>query len=131
MRMMPTPVRLADSLVRHALTYPETRVDHPWGETAVKVREKAFIFMGKGESVSFSVKLPSSADFALQFPFAEPTHYGLGKHGWVTLKLAKGDELPLDVLKKLIDESFRAIAPKTLVKTLGPAEPAPAVGTKR
>jgi predicted DNA-binding protein (MmcQ/YjbR family) len=115
---MPTPSKIADSLVDHALKYPETRVDHPWGETAVKVREKAFLFLGKGEGMSFSVKLPASADFALQFPFAEPTHYGLGKHGWVTIRIAKGDELPLDVLKKFIDESFRAVAPKTLVKSL-------------
>lgn len=119
---MPSPSKLADSLVRHALKYPETRVDHPWGETAVKVREKAFLFLGKRETISFSLKLPSSAEFALQFPFAEPTHYGLGKHGWVTITIEKGDELPLDVLKDLIDESFRAVAPKTLVKSLGPSK---------
>ncbi len=116
---MPSPSRLADSLVRHALKYPETRVDHPWGETAVKVRAKAFLFLSKRETVSFSLKLPSSAEFALQFPFAEPTHYGLGKHGWVTITIAKGDELPLAVMKDLIDESFRAVAPKALVKALG------------
>lgn len=116
---MPTPSKVADNLVRHALTYPETHVDHPWGETAVKVKGKAFLFLGKSEKVSFSVKLPQSADFALQFPFAEPTHYGLGKHGWVSITLTKGDELPMDVLRKFIDESFRAVAPKTLVKSLG------------
>lgn len=123
MRSMPTPARLADSLVKHALTYPETRVDHPWGETAVKVREKAFLFVGKSDKVSFSVKLPSSADFALQFPFAEPTHYGLGKHGWVTFSITKGDELPLDVLEDFVDESFRVVAPKPLVKALGATKP--------
>ncbi|HVR44694.1 MAG TPA: MmcQ/YjbR family DNA-binding protein [Thermoanaerobaculia bacterium] len=116
---MPSPARLADALERHALTYPETRVDHPWGETAVKVREKAFLFLGKRKKkISFSLKLPSSREFALDFPFAEPTHYGLGRHGWVTVSIEKGDELPLDVLKKWIDESFRAVAPKSLVREL-------------
>lgn len=115
---MANPKRVADALVKHALSYPETREDHPWGETAIKVREKAFLFLGKHEKVSFSVKLPSSRDFALDFPFAEPTHYGLGKHGWVTVTLTKGDELPLDVLKRWVDESFRAVAPKSLLKTL-------------
>lgn len=122
---MPSPARVADSLVRYAMTYPETREDHPWGETAVKVRDKAFLFLGKSGTVSFSVKLPASADFALQFPFAEPTHYGLGKHGWVTITLTKGDELPMDVLKKFIDESFRAVAPKTLIRSLETTEAKP------
>ena len=128
---MPSPARVAESLVRYALTFPETRKDHPWGETAVKVRDKAFLFMGKNEKVSFSVKLPASADFALQFPFAEPNHYGLGKHGWVTITMTKGDELPMDVLKKFIDESFRAVAPKTVVRNMGTPEAKPAPRKKR
>ncbi|MGH9456448.1 MAG: MmcQ/YjbR family DNA-binding protein [Thermoanaerobaculia bacterium] len=115
---MASALRIGAALVKHALSYPETREDHPWGETAIKVREKAFLFLGKHGNVSFSVKLPASREFALEFPFAEPTHYGLGKHGWVTVTLTRGDELPLDVLKKWVDESFRAVAPKTLVKKL-------------
>jgi predicted DNA-binding protein (MmcQ/YjbR family) len=114
---MPAPKKIAQALLKHALSYPETREDHPWGESAVKVKEKTFLFLRAGESVSFSVKLPTSRDFALEFPFTEPTGYGLGKSGWVTVKLEKGDEIELEVLKKWVDESFRAVAPKRLLKS--------------
>jgi hypothetical protein len=44
--------------------------------------------------------------------------YGLGKSGWVSAKFADGDKPPVDMLKAWIDESYRAQAPKKLVKTL-------------
>jgi predicted DNA-binding protein (MmcQ/YjbR family) len=54
---------------------------------------------------------------ALMLPNAAPTPYGLGKSGWVTIGFPDGN-LPLDMLKSWIDESYRAQAPKKLVKTL-------------
>jgi predicted DNA-binding protein (MmcQ/YjbR family) len=110
----------AEKLRQFALSYPDTFEDHPWGETAIKVRPtgKAFLFMRADEKeVSLSVKLPNSRDMAIDLPFTEPTHYGMGKHGWVTAHL-KGKKVPLDLIKAWIDESFRAVAPKKLVKTL-------------
>ena len=104
---------------RHALDYPETREDHPWGETAFKVKEKAFVFMRCDENgLSVGVKLPHSSRVALKHPFCEPTHYGMGKFGWVTAAFAPGDDVPMKLLKEWIDESFRAVAPKTLVKKM-------------
>ncbi len=55
---------------------------------------------------------------AVDLPFAEPTGYGLGKSGWVTASFTKVADVPLDLLKSWIDESYRAIAPKKLVKLL-------------
>ena len=105
----------------HAMSFPETTEDHPWGHRAIKVRGKGFLFLG-GEKdkaeLSLSVKLPSSHDVALDLPFAEPTGYGLGKSGWVTARFAKVSEVPLDLLKGWINESYRAVAPKKLVKAL-------------
>ena len=49
---------------------------------------------------------------ALKLPFASPTEYGLGKSGWVTVRLPRKARLPVDILKLWIDESYRAIAPK-------------------
>ena len=104
---------------RHALAYPETREDHPWGETAIKVKEKAFVFMRYDKNgLSVGVKLPHSNRVALKHPFCEPTHYGMGKFGWVTAAFAPGDDVPMKLLKEWIDESFRAVAPKTLVKKM-------------
>jgi predicted DNA-binding protein (MmcQ/YjbR family) len=104
-----------------AMTYPESHEDHPWGHRAIKVKAKAFVFLGGDKNtkeLSISVKLPQSRDMATDLPFAEPTGYGLGKSGWITARFAKAGEVPLELLKKWIDESYRAIAPKKLVKTL-------------
>lgn len=105
----------------YAMTFPETTEDHPWGHRAIKVKGKSFLFLG-GEKdtkeLSLSVKLPSSRDAAVDLPFAEPTGYGLGKSGWVTARFAKIGDVPLDLLKAWVDESYRAIAPKRLVKGL-------------
>jgi predicted DNA-binding protein (MmcQ/YjbR family) len=108
-----------------ALAYPEAHEDFPWGHRAIKVRGKAFVFMSKDEpGLSLSVKLPASAEGALQFPFCEPTHYGLGRSGWVTATFGQKDRPPLDVLRSWIDESYRAVAPKKLVAGLGERDPA-------
>ena len=47
--------------------------------------------------------------------FAEPTGYGLGKHGWVTATFEPGDAIPLDLIREWIDESYRAVAPKSVL----------------
>lgn len=104
---------------RVALAYPGTREEHPWGETAFKVKDKTFIFLRCDEDgLSIGVKLPHSNSDALEEPFCEPTHYGLGKSGWVTATFNPTDQVPMDLLKQWIDESFRAVAPKTLLKQM-------------
>ena len=105
----------------YAMGFPEATEDHPWGHRAIKVKGKSFLFLGGEKDVkelSLSVKLPSSRDAAVDLPFAEPTGYGLGKSGWVTARFAKVPDVPIDLLKAWIDESYRAIAPKKLVKGL-------------
>ena len=98
-----------------ALAYPETREDHPWGEVAIKVKGKVFLFMGDR---GFSVKLPKSGPAVLKKKFAEPTHYGLGKHGWVSIRYAKDTDVPMKDALAWLDESFRAVAPKRVVAKL-------------
>ncbi|HEX7155522.1 MAG TPA: MmcQ/YjbR family DNA-binding protein [Thermoanaerobaculia bacterium] len=105
----------------HAMSYPEAVEESPWGHRAIKVKGKTFVFLGgekNEEALSLSAKLPQSRDMAADLPFAEPTGYGLGKSGWVTARFAKVSEVPLDLLKSWIDESYRAIAPKKLSKML-------------
>jgi predicted DNA-binding protein (MmcQ/YjbR family) len=119
-----------------ALTYPESHEDFPWGESVIKVRGKIFLFLGVNsdeESVGFGVKLPHSGDIALSLPFFKPTGYGLGKSGWVQAKLGPDDDLPLDMLREWLDESYRAVAPKKLSASLAPmsSTPAPAPAPKK
>ena len=103
-----------------ALGYPDAEEAHPWGETVVKVRKKVFVFLGMpdGADIGLSVKLPHTAPMALLLPFAEPTGYGLGKAGWVTARFPAKTNLPMELLRAWIDESYRAVAPKTLLKKL-------------
>lgn len=100
-----------------ALSYPETQESFPWGEHAFKVKGKTFVFMRDDEEgTSFSVKLSASRAAALALPGAEPTHYGMGAKGWVTLKPTSRSSLKQ--LYEFIDESFRAVAPKRVLRDL-------------
>ena len=109
--------RIGASIRKLCLSYPKTEESFPWGESAFKVGGKTFVFMSDGaEGVSFSVKVPHSRDLALSFPGSEPTHYGLGAKGWVTLRPTA--KMPKHVIEDLVDESFRAVAPKKLVASL-------------
>jgi predicted DNA-binding protein (MmcQ/YjbR family) len=135
---MPKTMSPAEAALRkHALSYPEAHEDFPWGERVVKVKGKVFLFLGKHEQVlGLSVKLPGSASFALGLPFASPTAYGLGKSGWVTARFGLREKPPVDLLKRWIDESYRAVAPKRLVASLEttsgrPASPARGVKKAR
>ncbi len=105
------------------LGLPEAVEEAPWGHCALKVRGKTFVFLNEDEAeLSMSAKLPVSRDFALIFDFAEPTGYGLGRSGWVTSKFGPGSEPDLDLLRRWIAESYRAIAPKKLSAALPGAD---------
>ena len=122
-------MKQAEATLREfALGYPGAREEFPWGERVVKVGKKVFVFMGMadGDGLGLSVKLPDSGPMALLLPFATPTGYGLGKSGWVSARFAPSDDPPLALLRDWIDESYRAVAPKTLVAQAAAAGTAPA-----
>jgi len=113
---------MAESLRKVALTYPETYEEQPWGDRVVKVRGKIFFFCGVHEGLLYAtVKVPKSGRELLKRPYAEPTHYGMGKHGWVTLKFDAEKKVPVAELRGFIDESFRAVAPKKLTADSAPS----------
>lgn len=116
--MTTTPRSRIGKLIRkRALSYPETTEEFPWGEHAFKVNGKTFVFMRADEDeTSFSVKLPHSRQAALRLPGSEPTHYGMGAKGWVTLR--PDPKSSLDTLFEFIDESYRAVAPKRAIARL-------------
>ena len=114
--------QLSAALLAHALALPEAWEDHPWGENVAKVGKKVFVFFGvpdpRGEQLIVCVKLPRSGVTALDLPFTEPAGYGMGKSGWVAARIGPGDKPELSMLKGWIEESYRSIAPKTLVAEL-------------
>lgn len=109
-----------DELVDYALEFPEAWVDYPWDSRVVKVRKKLFAFIAEpdAEVPNVTVKVPDTVDHALSLPGAQPTGYGLGRHGWVTIDVAALDPDEREVLFDFIDESYRTVAPKSLVRLL-------------
>lgn len=106
-----------DKLLVFALSFPEAYEDHPWGEDVAKVRGKIFVFLGQSTSRRITVKLDESHGHALSIDGAEPTGYGLGKAGWVTVPL-RAPGIDLELLRDWIEESYRIVAPRRLVAEL-------------
>ena len=109
---------IQQELMDFALGFPEAWVDYPWGdEPVVKVRKKIFAFLGefRGGCGALGVKLPESAEVMLLEPWAKPSSHGLGRSGWVTMEFERVEDVPLDLLFDLIEESYCAVAPKKLV----------------
>jgi predicted DNA-binding protein (MmcQ/YjbR family) len=134
----PDVLKAEVAIAKLALAYPDVKEENPWGHRAFKVRNKTFLFLGADAAgVSFSVKLPHSGVAALSLEFTEPTHYGLGKSGWVTARFTRGRDVPLPLVGEWLDESFESMAPKkpraktkTKTKTKTPRAKAKAKTTK-
>jgi predicted DNA-binding protein (MmcQ/YjbR family) len=102
----------------YALGLPGAWEDHPWGDTVVKVGRKIFVFLGDGsDRGGYSVKLRESQEQALAAPGSSPTSYGLGKAGWVSIPFT-GRSPAVGLLCDWVEESYRLIAPKKLIKQL-------------
>jgi predicted DNA-binding protein (MmcQ/YjbR family) len=108
-----------EQLLAFALALPEAYDDTPWeNDLVTKVGKKIFVFFGSKDSGRISVKLPDSQDHALSIPGAVPTSYGLGRHGWITVPIRGAGAPPADLAREWIEESYRAVAPKRLVRQL-------------
>lgn len=143
--MAPTATTIAQALRElraFGLTFPASELRSPWPEHLdLVVRGKTFAFLpADGQPFTISCKLPESAAIALMLPGVEPTGYGLGRSGWVTARLPEGVEPPVAMYRDWIEESYRAQAPKKLVRALeesrgiaspmaSPAKRAPAAKT--
>jgi predicted DNA-binding protein (MmcQ/YjbR family) len=117
-RGMARPAQLRKKLLDYALGLPEAQLEHPWGEDVAKVRGKIFAFFGMpdGAEPGMGVKLPESSALALSQPGVTPTGYGLGKAGWVSIRLSDG--MSVEMLRDWVDESYVCVAPKKLGASL-------------
>ena len=110
-----------DRLEQIVARLPEAvRVDiEAWdGEPTFRVRGKNFVFtdpMARG----LSVKLPKEEATAVVAtdPDAEPTGYGLGRHGWVSVRLGERlDEARWEQVEEWVRTSYTLVAPKALAR---------------
>jgi predicted DNA-binding protein (MmcQ/YjbR family) len=121
-RRRPNQTAAIDAIVSElrafGLAYPGAHLKSPWpGHADLAVNDKTFTYLSvEGEPLAISCKLPRSAELALALPFTRPTPYGLGKAGWVSAQFTAPKEVPVAMLKEWIDESYRAQAPKRLIK---------------
>jgi hypothetical protein len=91
----------------------------PWLKCAGHISPDHFVWLSESEgALSLTVKLPVSRDFALVFDFAAPAGYGLGRSGWIACRFGAGETPDLDLLKRWLAESYRAVAPKKLAASL-------------
>ena len=115
-------------LIAFAAQMPGAWEDHPWDHTVLKVGKKVFVFFGGAAApeneLSVTVKLPVSYEMALTLPYMRPAGHGLWKGGWAQLRQQTGDDFDLDTIKGWILQSYRAVAPKNLVKQLDSREAA-------
>jgi predicted DNA-binding protein (MmcQ/YjbR family) len=119
-KSLPTDKQLKELRDWGLATYPGAHLKSPWpGHLDLAVNDKTFAYLSvEGEPFGISCKLPKSSQVALMLPFCTPTAYGLGKSGWVSAKFPDTRPLPVEMLQEWIDESYRAQAPKKLVKQL-------------
>lgn len=107
---------LCVALRAHALSLPETSEGSSCVNRAFKVRKKNFLFVGeKPDQLRVMLKLTHSLDHArgLQDPRID-----VGKTGWVTVRCPPDAPLATDLLQGWVDESFRALAPRTVLRQL-------------
>lgn len=97
--------------------YPGAHQKSPWpGHLDLAVNDRTFAYLSApGDPPSLSLKLPFSRSLALALPGAQPTAYGLGKSGWVSMSFRGQPLPPLAQLEAWLDESYRAQAPKRLL----------------
>ena len=114
------PESLSRAVRAFTFSLPEAWEDHPWGDTVAKVGKKVFVFLGADEPDDggcwLGVKLPQSKEDALGLPFTRPMGYGLDRGGWVGIQAPP--DMPLEVLTAWVEESYRAVAGRTLIRRL-------------
>jgi predicted DNA-binding protein (MmcQ/YjbR family) len=104
-----------------AAALPEAeRVDiEAWGgEPTFRVRGKNFVFSDQ-DGTGISVKLPKEEAEAVVAtdPRAEPTGYGLGRHGWVSVAIGEHpDDERWQEVEEWVRTSYTLVAPKSLAK---------------
>jgi predicted DNA-binding protein (MmcQ/YjbR family) len=112
-------------LIAFAARFPDAWENNPWDHTVFKVGKKIFVFFGGAAALddvlSITVKLPISYEMALTLPYMAPAGHGLWKAGWARLEQASGDEIDFETIEGWIAQSYRAVAPKKLVRVLDAA----------
>lgn len=102
-----------------ALALPEAHEVEAWGHPTFRVNNKMFASFGVGDDgvPGMSLKVaPWQQDVMIQEPRFEKAAY-VGRYGWVSFKVDGG--VSFEEITRLLETSYRLVAPKKLVKALG------------
>jgi predicted DNA-binding protein (MmcQ/YjbR family) len=104
----------ADRIRRLALSFPQTREDHPFGPDThvfkVGGGSRMFVMMGHGPPVRVSLKLTrEEREIALRLPYVSQAKY-VGRYGWVTAEVVDSDAL--EATLEWVRESYWVRAPE-------------------
>ena len=104
---------------RICLDLPEATEQETWGHPTFRVRSKIFAGIGRDDDglVTMSMKAAPGEQASLLAtgdPFFMPKY--VGSKGWIGIII--DDKTDWEEVAELIDDSYRTIAPKTLVKLL-------------
>lgn len=122
-----TPHQGAEAeLTAYGLTFPETTAGPAWiPARGLYVRKKMFaVFGARGEplaALTVLMKLPISAEMAEELSFVRPARGWFKQHNWVTAHFGPDDDIlaEMTTLKGWLKQSYIAVAPKKLGRTLG------------
>ena len=121
------PPQIYADLQRICLALPEAVEKETWGHPTFRVRDKMFASCGVSEDsagrarVTMALKAePGEQEslLALGYPFFYPKY--VGNKGWIGIHLTA--ETDWVEIAELVEESYRAIAPKRLVHALETSE---------
>ena len=106
------------------MTYPEVSESPSCINRSFKARKKGFLFLGEKDTgaLRLMVKLGSGAESAKAVAGVNPDGWSVKGPGWITGNFTDEEAPPLDVMTDWIDESYRLLAPKTLVAELDARE---------
>jgi predicted DNA-binding protein (MmcQ/YjbR family) len=104
----------AGSIRSFALSFPQSREDHPFGPDAhvfkVGGGSTMFAILGDGPPVSVTLKLTrEEREVALEMPYVSEARY-VGRYGWVTVRIEDDD--CLEAALEWMRESYWLKAPE-------------------
>jgi predicted DNA-binding protein (MmcQ/YjbR family) len=119
-----------ERLERIVATLPEAvRVDvAEWGDhPTFRVNNKNFVFSDHAaESLSLKLTKEEAAAVVATDADAEPAGYGLGRHGWIALRVpADAGDHRWQLVEEWVRTSYTLVAPKRLARLVIDEDTAP------
>ncbi len=111
---------VARALQAFASEYPEVSESPSCVNRSFKARKKGFLFLGEKDdgTLRLMVKLDEGIPSAEHVASEHPGEWKVAGPGWITGNFTDESAPPLETMQAWIDESYRLLAPKTLVRQL-------------